>query len=240
MRSHFSLPVAVIVFVAGFQATAGELSTDCSQPSVKVARKRNIEHAGLAAAAKDALRASHAAKTAAERDAAARQLVDAFVELQSDQSLSIRERESLYHQVRNRLLAIEQGLRSVLNRARDVSESSGSEAQTSAAKGSKQAAPAQIDTKNRPQVLAQQMGPGVPPNGAQPPTNNSPNPGQQANGDYGQELLDLIQKIIRPSTWDINGGPSSGYYYQPLHALVISAPAEVHGEIGGVLGGLRQ
>ncbi len=63
---------------------------------------------------------------------------------------------------------------------------------------------------------------------------------QQPNDDYGQHLVDLIQKTIAPSTWDVNGGLGSIYYWRPGRALVVRQTGEVHDRMGGVLGQLRQ
>lgn len=63
--------------------------------------------------------------------------------------------------------------------------------------------------------------------------------GGAAVADYGPALIDLIQRTIEPNFWDVQGGPGTIFYYQPLHALVVRATAEVHREIGGAIGGLR-
>lgn len=55
----------------------------------------------------------------------------------------------------------------------------------------------------------------------------------------GRELVDLIEQTINPDFWDTNGGPGSIRYYAPLMCLVITATGEVHGGVGGLLGGLR-
>lgn len=57
--------------------------------------------------------------------------------------------------------------------------------------------------------------------------------------DNGPALVDLIERTISPDHWDVNGGPGAIVYYQPLHVLVIRASGEVHGRVGGLLGGLR-
>ena len=59
--------------------------------------------------------------------------------------------------------------------------------------------------------------------------------GGQANNDYGEELVDLIQKTIAPSTWDVNGGLGSIYYWRPCRAMIIRQTGDVHDQIGGVL-----
>ena len=58
--------------------------------------------------------------------------------------------------------------------------------------------------------------------------------------DHGQELIDLIERTIKPEFWDTVGGPGSMFYYRPLMALVVSATSEVHGNVGGLLNALRR
>lgn len=82
------------------------------------------------------------------------------------------------------------------------------------------------------QVLAQQF---VVPGGAA----QAQGPGGAETIDYGPELVDLIQRTISPTTWDINGGNGSVVYFAPRHAIVVSAPANVHDQVGDVLGQLR-
>ena len=57
--------------------------------------------------------------------------------------------------------------------------------------------------------------------------------------DYGPGLVALIERTIAPEFWDVAGGPGTIVYYAPLRALVVRATSEVHGNIGGVLNGLR-
>jgi hypothetical protein len=58
--------------------------------------------------------------------------------------------------------------------------------------------------------------------------------------DHGQELVDLIQTVIRPESWDVNGGPGTIYYWYPGRALVIRQMGDVHGQVGGALDQLRR
>lgn len=67
--------------------------------------------------------------------------------------------------------------------------------------------------------------------------------GLGANGqlpDIGPELADLIQTVIDPKFWDVNGGPGSIVYFQPLRALVVTATAEVHANLAGVFNQMRK
>lgn len=66
------------------------------------------------------------------------------------------------------------------------------------------------------------------------------NGGNQGNQDYGQLLVDLIQRTISPGSWDVNGGLSSAQYFRPRHALVVRAPQDVHDELSPILHQLRK
>jgi hypothetical protein len=59
--------------------------------------------------------------------------------------------------------------------------------------------------------------------------------GGAARDDYGEDLVELIQRTVAPTTWDVNGGPGSIYYWRNQRALIIRQMGEVHDEIGGVL-----
>jgi hypothetical protein len=233
-----SLAVVAACSVATSEMLAAENTGD-RQPAAAEANAKKREAGELASAAKSALRASNAAKTAKERDTAARELVQVFVELHADRTLASGSRHNLQQQVRHRLLAIETGLRSVVNSADSRQKNGGADKASGDSNDKPQSkGPSMIAIKDHSSILAQQVAPPAPA-GAPPRVNNPPNGGQPPD-DYGPELLELIQRVIRPASWDVNGGASSGYYYQPLHALVISAPDEIHEEIGGVVSGLRK
>ncbi len=59
------------------------------------------------------------------------------------------------------------------------------------------------------------------------------------NAAEARALIDLIQATISPETWDINGGRRSIVYFANGHALVVSAPGNVHDDLGGLLQQLR-
>ncbi len=68
---------------------------------------------------------------------------------------------------------------------------------------------------------------------------NVPRGGAAGPADYGQDLVDLIQKTIHPDFWDVNGGPGTIVYFSPLRCLVVRATHEVHGDVGGLIRGVR-
>jgi hypothetical protein len=103
----------------------------------------------------------------------------------------------------------------------------------------KSAKPSTVAAKADGRVLAQ-----VPPAGAGGAQQNAVGQGMavavgsNVGGrltDFGPELVELIEAVISPATWRINGGNGAIVYYSPLHVLVVSAPDEVHAQIGGVL-----
>ena len=76
--------------------------------------------------------------------------------------------------------------------------------------------------------------------GTGPAASGAGGPGQSGAPDNGQELVDLIQRVIAPSSWEVNGGPGSIYYWRPFQALVIRQTGEVHEQIGGTLEQLQK
>jgi hypothetical protein len=61
-------------------------------------------------------------------------------------------------------------------------------------------------------------------------------PGQAAEQQNAQALIDLITNTIEPNSWETNGGRGRIIYFSPLKVLVIRNSQEVHEQIGGALG----
>ena len=65
--------------------------------------------------------------------------------------------------------------------------------------------------------------------------------GGASQTDYNaQQLIELIQRTISPDFWDVVGGPGTIFYYPQLQVLVIRATSEIHDDIGGAVGALRE
>ena len=58
-------------------------------------------------------------------------------------------------------------------------------------------------------------------------------------GDYGPQLVELIQSTINPDFWRANGGEGIIYYYRPSCVLVVGATAKVHDDLTDMLRTLR-
>ena len=94
-------------------------------------------------------------------------------------------------------------------------------------------------------VLAQQLGPAGGNRG--PAAGGAAGGGGPAGGfqqtgrlpDYGPELVDLIQRVISPDSWDVVGGTSTIVYYAPLQAIVVRGTLETHENLIQLLFDLR-
>jgi hypothetical protein len=64
--------------------------------------------------------------------------------------------------------------------------------------------------------------------------------GGAAAADNAAQLIEVIETTIAPESWDTNGGPGAIRYYAAVHALVVRATAETHGELSGLVDGLRE
>ena len=65
--------------------------------------------------------------------------------------------------------------------------------------------------------------------------------GGAAQTEYNaQQLIELIQKTISPDFWDVVGGPGTIFYYPQLQVLVVRATSEIHDDVGGLVGALRE
>jgi hypothetical protein len=160
-----------------------------------------------------------------EADAAARELLGIYREIQQDTGLARSQRETLRLTVRARLdqLCTQIGKRIAKDKApaKPAVSAKPNAAVKSVAANSDQPGGA---------VLA---GVGVPAGGGAGV--GGAGAGQNANADNGQQLVELIQNTICPKCWDVNGGACSIYYWQQQRAIVVRATGDVHGEISDTL-----
>jgi hypothetical protein len=161
----------------------------------------------------------------AEASSAAKEFLRLFEELQAETHLARSQRESLRNQVRNRLVQLSDQISGRIARKKRLA---------------KRDWPKSVaDPEGKAAPLAQQWG-GAGAAGGPGRAGANAGDGGRARGqgmvpDAGQDLVDLIQRVIAPRSWDINGGPGTIYYWQPGHALVIRQTGEVHDHIGELL-----
>ncbi len=176
----------------------------------------------LEKAARDALR-RWAKPTDAEADRAAREFLALFTALRRDTKLAAATRDSLRIKVRGRLARLSEQISRRVAREHRAADKRAESVGT---------------PQGRSDKLAQFAGPRVGPGGGMPAAGGfglgGPG-GRAARADYGQALVDLIQRTIAPSTWEVNGGLGSIYYWQPGRALVIRQTGDVHEQLGDAL-----
>lgn len=160
------------------------------------------------------LRREATAETDKQRAAAIRDLCKMYVAVCRDEELAQRSRLKLKAKMYSRLVSVKKDLEWDIRRRRE-------------------------DTKKRSSQ--------TPGNGSLAGASDEETIlllGQEARGgaavrDYGETLVELIQRTISPEHWDVNGGPGSIVYYPNLKVLVVRASGEVHGRVGGLFDGLR-
>ena len=58
--------------------------------------------------------------------------------------------------------------------------------------------------------------------------------------DAGEDLVELIQTVVAPKSWEANGGVGTIYYWRLQHAIVVRNTSEIHGEVSDVLDQLNR
>jgi hypothetical protein len=158
----------------------------------------------------------------AEAEEAARELISLFIELQRDDELARPQWKSLQTKVRNRLLELRDQIARKVAIARRLEKERARKARGLAGDKSDSLS---SGTSDDSYLLDPALARGG---------------GAMGAADYGQGLVDLIQTVVRPQSWDVQGGPGSIFYWYPGKALVIRQTDEIHEEILGVLEQLRR
>lgn len=224
--------------------TGGSAASEDRGTSVHDRRREMVRQAAeLRRETRQRLR--HEARTEGVKNLQAiEELVDIYIALRLDRTLTDAERRRLAGKVRSRLIGAREDLVHqhddpgredlAIREDRSQHDEQPAAADRLAARSGKAAAEVLAGLSR--QVLAQQgaAGPAGVVAGA------APGAAPPLAADYGQDLADLIQTVIAPSTWELSGGPGSLYYYRPLRVLVIRQTGEVHERIGGVIRDLRQ
>jgi len=169
-----------------------------------------------------------------EEEAGFRALITAGDLLREDKTLAPSERDRLRALCRVRLAQAEDVLRRQTAK-QAAAEKTGDGKRKVVARNAVMTNPKTVAAPANP-ILAQQM-PGGLGFGQQ-----QGNVGAgQANGAKAsaEELIEIIESSIKPESWETNGGTGVIRYFSIGHGLVIRATADVHGNLGGVLGQLR-
>jgi len=209
----------IAVLAAAAPPTEGPPVLSPTPPAASAESPQHAPRSGneLRDAARDALR-RWARPSDEEADAAARELITLLNELRQDDRLAASQRAYYLAKVRYRLERLSDQIAKRVARQKRL------------------AATRRPETLRMPDgeggVLAQQQAAGSAAGGFGRRTGPA--------GDYGQELVELIQRTIRPESWDVNGGPGTIYYWRPGRAMVVRQTWEVHEELDDLLRQLRR
>ena len=157
-----------------------------------------------------------------DADAAARELLGIYREIQQDTRLGRSERETLRLTVRARLDQL----------CTRISKRIAKEKAAAKANAKSDATVKSVAADKNQQGRTILAGVGLPPGGGAGVGGGA---AQNASPDNGQALVDLIQTVICPKSWDVNGGSGTIYYWQQQHAIIVHATDEVHGELSDTL-----
>lgn len=161
-----------------------------------------------------------------ELEAAVEEMLYVYHELREDREMAGSQREYYSRKVAYRLEQLRLELKKRIARNKRLGKS----------KPPERVRDHEEVAENLGQRVGQANGAGTLPNGGM-----AGGAGRRApNDDYGQQLVDLIQKTIAPSTWDVNGGLGVIYYWRPGRALVVRQTGEVHDQMGDALDQLRR
>ena len=222
---------AILAISANPYGTTQETATTAVQSAAPATTAPAAPRSGreLADAAHAALR--HWIKaTDQEADAAARELLGIYREILKDTGLGRSQRETLRLNVRARLDQLCTQIEKRIAKENLAAKLNGKS--TTAKPGAVVASVAANQGRQGGAALAQV--------GVQPGAGNSGAAGQNANADNGQALVDMIQTVICPKSWDVNGGECTIYYWQQQHAIVVRATGDVHEAISDAIDQLER
>lgn len=229
--------------IAGLFIAATAQGEDAAQPAAVArdpqqsqARKAEVESASAAhlrAAVKQAIK--RWPKRDLPSEEAVRELVGLYRQLKADERLAASERQRLLAAVRTRLVRVHKRL--VKELALQADKAVG--AMRAPDDVPAEEGPAHRTSRSQAGRSHGKAGAAAPVAPAEPAEADPQNGGGANALDNGQQLVELIQEVVAPDIWDVNGGPAAIRYYSPLKVLVVTAPGNVHGDVGAVLDGLR-
>ena len=216
---------AMIVAFGAMWAATPHGGTPASSDTAASLRQFHDIHAEMRAL----LRAEAAAKTPDQRGAAIQRMAALYREITEDPRLATSDTLKKYKaKLWSRLTRIKKDLEHQLQREAKTGKRGEGDDERQAIDLGTYADPDEHTLKNATG--------GADPYGSKPPGGAL---GGRTSYDYGQQLIDLIQRTIQPDSWDVNGGQGTIFYYRPLMALVVRATSEVHRNVAGLLQAMR-
>lgn len=221
--------MASLLILVTLCASVGDTTeAPTTRPDGEQARPRRYNE--IDADMRDALRAEALAETDRQRSNAIYKIVDIYQELRRDPRLTTSDTLKKYKaKLWSRMTRVKRDLERKVEREARKSKHDVDDEELLAIERATRSLASQVSMMNYtmggPSYVLQQSGGAF---------------GGGAVRDHSQELIDLIQRTIKPDHWDVHGGPGSMFYYRPLMALVVRATSEVHGNVGGLMRAMRQ
>jgi hypothetical protein len=217
------LILSIVVFAGQLDGSAADENSEVESASPR----RLIE---IDRAIREAMRAEATAQTDGQQAEAVQRMVEIYREILADPRLNTSDTLKSYRaRLWSRMTRIKLDLERRLERERQQQARNYTPEQLESIEAATRSLSEQIVLMNYtmggPSYVLQQGGGAL---------------GGAAVQDHAQELIELIQRTIKPNFWDAAGGPGSMFYYRPLMALVVSATSEVHDNVGGLLQALRR
>lgn len=218
----------IALLLLGVPPTEGDGASAASVPQMATTEQASAaprSGAELREAVRAALR-RWAKPSDEDAQKAACQFLILYDELGKDDQLAGSQREYFRCKVRSRLLDLSQQISKRIAREKRLAENQAKDR------------PASVELPpGKGGLLAQQVAvPNIAAGFGQSGFGQRTAPG----GDYGPQLVELIQRTIAPMSWDVNGGPGSIYYWYPGRALVVRQMDAGHDDIGNLLRQLGQ
>ncbi len=217
-----------LVILVVFSALSADPSSAAGRAEDAAAEPRRF--AEIDEDIRDALRAEATAENPREQSEAVHRMAEVYREILEDPRLPASDTLKKYKaKLWSRMTRVKEQLQRRQAREDRQQDSETGHAQRAALEAASRSLADQVSTMNYtmggPSYVFEQGGGAL---------------GGGAVNDHGQELIELIERTIKPDFWDTAGGPGSIFYYRPLMALVVSATSEVHDNVGGLLHALRR
>jgi len=217
--------MSAVLLATIIAAAPSAQAVEPAEPAASLMKPQELRDAIYAAMRREAL-----AKSRPERGDAIRELVTLHGQAVHHDMIPEKERKRLAHLIRSRLLRVKRRLQADIKRQQRAARYAGG-----AKPADSLAHDPRRDFGEQVAMLSQSLG---------GPSSLAARSRASFGGgmlrDDGQLLVDLIQTVIAPQTWEKAGGAGTIMYFPGLHALVVRAQGDVHDQVIDVLDNLRR
>ncbi|MDW8078457.1 MAG: hypothetical protein RMJ16_06165 [Thermoguttaceae bacterium] len=164
---------------------------------------------------------------------AASELLELYLRIAGDSSIGLAEKRTLQRRLAVRLGRLKDSLR------RAAAGGSSAKPVVNAHQLNEESLPSEHSENKQPLTAAGSIGANSSA-GGEKSTDLLPLGGGASPDWYAEKLIELIETVVRPETWEVNGGRGRIFYWPPGQALIIRQTEEVHREVGTLLELLRR